>query len=320
MRGRVQTSATGALEFVTIRNRIEYNDVKALDVGAFFRGGPVPGSVIVHNRATRLMVDLAAGSTIEDNVINGSVSLSASTGLSFRGNTILGGGLNLDGVSSSVVWANVIRRAPADGISLTGPVVFDHDAFTTAHNLLLRNTVARSARNGIFLQATAPGSVGASGTVVRGNRVHDNGGDGIHVEAPSTTAVRNVANHNAGVGINAPPGIVDAGKRLGITSTLTATCETPASRGKSATAPTPNEDSTAAPISTAAGPPKSTSPRLPISTARWPPASSPGPRHQPISTTSPGGPDSANAPQKPLSESLRIDDVALPSRAAPTTP
>jgi hypothetical protein len=50
------------------------------------------------------------------------------------------------------------------------------------------------------------------GTLLRHNRTRHNGGDGIRVDAPSTTVVRNIARYNGDLGIQAVAGVTHGGE------------------------------------------------------------------------------------------------------------
>jgi parallel beta-helix repeat protein len=106
-------------------------------------------------------------------------------------------------------------------------------------SLIARNHIRRTVGDGIRIGAFDPGSA-TSGTVVRDNRVHHVGGDGVAVaikgeegavidtllerniaihsgddgldiQSPGTTLTRNVTNRNHDLGIEAIPGVTDAG-------------------------------------------------------------------------------------------------------------
>ena len=165
--------------------------------------------MIAHNTVTKLRIEsLVRSDTIEHNVVNGSVSLLASSGLDVRGNTITGGGLSLAGVDSSVVRRNAIRQAPANGISVGDSGTL---AGVADRNVLIHNTVVLSVGHGIVIQGHSLAIPGATNTVLLGNRTRLNGRDGIHTDAASTTLLGNIADRNLQIGINAPAGVVDGG-------------------------------------------------------------------------------------------------------------
>jgi large repetitive protein len=126
-------------------------------------------------------------------------------------NTLLGSTIELDDSSGVVIFRNFVLGSPHDGIRLVEQA---HEG-RTANNVLLGNTVARSAANGIFIQGpTGPGpeSQGAVNTLIRHNKTRRNGNDGIHTNAPTTTLTKNIANFNTNVGINATAGAIDGGR------------------------------------------------------------------------------------------------------------
>jgi hypothetical protein len=76
------------------------------------------------------------------------------------------------------------------------------------------NLVRAAGTDGIAVAtSTDPNAVGAivEGTLLRGNIVIGSGHDGINVASAATALTRNIAVHNAKLGIEAVPGVTDGG-------------------------------------------------------------------------------------------------------------
>jgi parallel beta-helix repeat protein len=156
-----------------------------------------------------------------------------------EGNTLSGGGIHVAGSSRNNVVGNTVVGG---GVSVTA---FEVRGGRGANdNVVSRNTVRDSRRNGVYIGHGLPGSwpnpsgtrvlgnavsgsvqdgihsavfhpdfpeTGALGTVLDGNRSTGNGDDGIDVDSPSTTIGASTANSNTDLGIEAVAGTTDAG-------------------------------------------------------------------------------------------------------------
>jgi parallel beta-helix repeat protein len=125
-----------------------------------------------------------------------------------------------NGANGNRVTANTITGSEQAGI-----VVFDQ----ADGNALAKNVVSGSVLDGIVVQGTCDGSAvtqnassgngrdgirvdaGTSGTVVGRNVANLNGDDGIDVDSAGTTILKNAADANGGLGIEAVAGVVDGG-------------------------------------------------------------------------------------------------------------
>ena len=113
-----------------------------------------------------------------------------------------GNAISFEGGSGNLIKGNLIERTQW-GIRL--------DAFTglAADTVVQGNRVRDASSDGIVIDLNQVGPV--TGTIVDRNRVFRSGDDGIDVNAKDTTLMRNVANHNADFGIEAPAGVTDGG-------------------------------------------------------------------------------------------------------------
>ena len=113
-----------------------------------------------------------------------------------------GNAISFEGGSGNLIKDNLIDRTHW-GIRL--------DAFTglAADTVVQGNRVRDASSDGIVIDLNQVGPV--TGTIVDRNRVFRSGDDGIDVNAKDTTLMRNVANHNADFGIEAPAGVTDGG-------------------------------------------------------------------------------------------------------------
>ena len=132
------------------------------------------------------------------------IRLQGSSG-SIAGNTLDGGGIWVHGNENRVA-DNVVVGALDAGIEIAGG----------ANNVVARNWVVDTRP--VFSPADTTGDgirVGAftAGTVIRENIVVRNGEDGIDVESSGARLVRNLANDNTDLGIDARPGAVGIGNQ-----------------------------------------------------------------------------------------------------------
>ncbi len=166
------------------------------------------------------------GSVVEKNSIAGSeldgIRLGSSSGNLIQKNHLVGNvfGVGIaDGSGGNVVAKNQIH----DGV--TGMFVFNNcDANKVVKNeitgngevgisvaqnsnrtLLEKNNAEENGWDGIFVGS------GLTGTVLVKNTSIGNGQDGIQVESAYSALVKNTANHNANIGINAVVGVLDGG-------------------------------------------------------------------------------------------------------------
>lgn len=166
------------------------------------------------------------GSVVEKNSITGSeldgIRLGGSNGNVIQKNQLVDNifGIGIaDGSDDNVVAKNQIL----DGV--TGMFVYkDCDG-----NKLLKNEVSGNREVGISVDENSNRTVfeknnaedngwdgifvgsGLTGTVLIKNTSLGNGKDGIHVDSAITALVKNTANHNTKIGINAVAGVLDGG-------------------------------------------------------------------------------------------------------------
>jgi parallel beta-helix repeat protein len=117
-----------------------------------------------------------------------------------------GFGIALDGGDSNIVADNMVEGTLLDGIPIRS---FEPDTPANVNSVVRGNTVRRAGRDGIAAATEGPGPV--SGLVLRANTVSRSGHDGIRVATTSATLGDNLAFRNVNLGIEAVPGVTDAG-------------------------------------------------------------------------------------------------------------
>jgi large repetitive protein len=118
------------------------------------------------------------------------------------GNQVFGGSIGVEvtvSCNGNFVRENQIRNTGRYGIAVS------HNGYSTSGNLLDSNDIANSAVDGIFVSNLA------TDTIVTQNVAHENGDDGIQIDAAGTGLAQNTANRNGDLGIEAVPGVLDRG-------------------------------------------------------------------------------------------------------------
>lgn len=112
-------------------------------------------------------------------------------------------GISIEGGARTVVERNVVIRAPVRGIRI--------DAYGAAatRNVVRGNIVRQGKGDGIGINLDNVGVV--SETLVERNVVTGLGDDGIDVDSPTTVLRGNLTTRNGDLGIEAVPGVTDAG-------------------------------------------------------------------------------------------------------------
>jgi hypothetical protein len=237
-----RTADRGILVFETGAARIVGNvlsDIGGDGIGIIFAKSS--GTVVAGNRLTRVFnagiavfgcVDpsdcrepptIPTGVRVVNNTLEATgdgILLGNTDGDVVRGNTVahaasfgdpnsVGVGIELDGVSDTLVAANDIsdsgQRLPWAGIAVGREPADQPSPRPVSRNTVARNSVERQSGDGIFVAKLA------IGTTLLGNEADRNGADGIHVLSASTTLTRNQADRNALLGIEAVAGVTDGG-------------------------------------------------------------------------------------------------------------
>jgi hypothetical protein len=144
----------------------------------------VPAPDLVTTAAFAINAGDTVNVLVEDNVVHGGHE--ATWGILVNGTA-----------QATTIQGNKFR-----GFTQYGIGVYDN----ADDSVVKDNDVARNAGDGIFVQSTV-----GTGTAVIGNRSHDNGGDGIDIDASAVEVGGNEANNNTGFGIVAVPGVTDLG-------------------------------------------------------------------------------------------------------------
>jgi parallel beta-helix repeat protein len=201
------------------RNRVERNVLDGNDQGIVSSGGAdyndFVGNRLSLNLGSAISADHGTGNRVRENLIadNGDgITVGFARRTEISGNIVKrsgsfgdpdagGFGILLDGSDDDTVDGNVVAggRGPAIFVtSLDNPETSDR-------NVVSRNVANSTLYDGILVNADA------SGTLLRGNTANGSARDGIKVEAKETTLIRNTANRNHDLGIEAVIGVTDGG-------------------------------------------------------------------------------------------------------------
>ena len=201
------------------RNRVERNVLYGNDQG--IAGSPgsdyndFTGNRVSHNLGGGIGADGGTGNRLRENLIidNGDgITVGLARQIEISGNVVKGSGtfgapdtggfgIILDGSDDATVHRNVVvgGRGPAIFVtSLDNPETSDR-------NVISRNVANSTLYDGILVNADA------SGTLLRRNTANGSARDGIKVETKDTTLIRNTANRNHDLGIEAVLGVTDGG-------------------------------------------------------------------------------------------------------------
>jgi len=206
------TDQAGLIVFDSRDVRIERNSVVGNgDIGMFLIGlndSRVTGNSVSDNPEAGLILE-GSGNEVSRNRFfdNGdNIVVAGDDNIITRNeadDAVVGFGILLDGGDRNLVKGNEVDGTAQEGIRVTA---FDPSTTGPAEDNLIRaNGVEHAQLDGILVDETA------SGSLVERNVVSDAGDDGIDVEASATTLARNLATHNADLGIEAVPGVVDRG-------------------------------------------------------------------------------------------------------------
>jgi parallel beta-helix repeat protein len=201
------------------RNRVERNVIEGSDQGIESSGGDhndFSKNVLSHNFGGAIAADAGSGNRLRDNLItdNGDgITVGGARDTEISGNIVRrsglfgfadtgGFGVLLDGSDDDTVDGNVV-------VGGRGPAIFvtTLDAPGTSD----RNVISRNTANSRFYDAILV-NADATETLIRRNTANASGHDGIDVEARGTTVVRNRADRNHELGIEAVPGVIDGGR------------------------------------------------------------------------------------------------------------
>jgi hypothetical protein len=121
-------------------------------------------------------------------------------------------GISVEGGTANLITGNFVARTARIGIH-----VDEYEVAGNAppiDNVIRANVVRDSADAGIAVGTDSAGGGTITGTVIEANLVTGSGLDGIHVVTAGTTLTRNVALHNARLGIRAVDGVIDGGGNI----------------------------------------------------------------------------------------------------------
>lgn len=159
---------------------------------------------VLGNRVTHNGDDIIAAG--DGNVIDGN-HVSDAIGCADNG---CGFGITVEGGVGNVISRNILARTARDGIRLQP---FEDFGGPPLSSTVVRGNVVQSAgRDGIDVGADPDGSGTLTDTLVERNVVLNSVRTGIAIDASSTTVRANHANHNGDLGIDAAAGVVDGGQ------------------------------------------------------------------------------------------------------------
>jgi hypothetical protein len=117
-------------------------------------------------------------------------------------------GIGVEGGTANLVTGNLITRAAWFGIRVDE---YEPENAPPVDTVIRANIVGDAASDGIAIGTNSGGRGTISGTVIEGNLVTGSALDGVHAVVAGTTLTRNVALHNARVGIEGVDGVIDGG-------------------------------------------------------------------------------------------------------------
>jgi parallel beta-helix repeat protein len=186
-------------------NRIESN---VFLPGGWIRMEGSNDNLITENSDAGMYLFASRGNRIERNLVQG-FQLYESDSNHLTQNDVNGGILVINDSDENVIEKNLV----SGGITIGGS--YRGEPGGSKRNSVLGNDVHDSSYDGIFIQGPTDNpyypSPGAIDTLVSGNTVAANSGDGIDVRAPGTTITENTANDNLRFGVRAVPGVIDGG-------------------------------------------------------------------------------------------------------------
>lgn len=165
-------------------------------------GNPEAGILMEGNRNTLTRNRISDGG--DAIIVSGDGNIVGDNQLSSTGcDGECGFGVSLEGGTGNLVEGNDMSHFHLAGIRVAS---FETEGGPpTTGNTVSGNIVRDSDLDGVIVKATA------TDTLVERNLVVGSGDDGIDVDNPRTTVSRNIALHNADLGIEAVPGITDGG-------------------------------------------------------------------------------------------------------------
>jgi hypothetical protein len=228
----VTATGPGVVVFDSERNRVRHNRVHDVEGPGVLVAGASSRSLVDANRLTRtggpgVLVEavdeqgdrrVPTGVVVAGNRMTSTwdgVVVGEADGAVVRRNAIsgrtcgdparCGWGVAIDGASDVLVAANTIVGKEDEGVLVGVPPDQEPSPRAVERNVVSGNRVVGGGVDGIVVSANAVD------TLLRANTALRNGDDGIEVLSPSTTVARNRAFRNAGLGIEAPAGVLDAG-------------------------------------------------------------------------------------------------------------
>ena len=119
-----------------------------------------------------------------------------------------GYGISVEAGAGNLIARNEVQRTMRDGIRI--------DAYApempTVDNVVRDNLVSEATVDGLSIGTDGPGIV--SDTLIEGNLATGSGDDGFDIRRPAATLTGNTANDNFDLGIEAVAGVVDGGGNM----------------------------------------------------------------------------------------------------------
>jgi parallel beta-helix repeat protein len=120
-----------------------------------------------------------------------------------------GAGIAVEGGVANLVAHNSVARTADQGIRVNAYEEFG--GIPTIGTVIRANLVRDAASDGIAIATDSGSGETVNDTVVEANLIIRSGNDGIKIARAATTLTRNLALHNANLGIEAMPGVTDGG-------------------------------------------------------------------------------------------------------------
>jgi parallel beta-helix repeat protein len=219
-RNGVQTDFAGILMFASARNELRDSALTGNgDAGIFMpqsSDNRIDHNTISGNRAAGIESDVSDRNTVSRNHVfaNGDDIQISGSDNTVTANVVsdavgcadgCGFGISIDGGARNVVARNTVARTLRDGIRIAA---FD-PAQPSLDTVVRANEVRDANADGISV--ATDGDAPVTGTLLERNIAIGSGDDGFDVRSPLTTLTRNLATRNGDLGIFAVPGVTDGG-------------------------------------------------------------------------------------------------------------
>jgi parallel beta-helix repeat protein len=122
-----------------------------------------------------------------------------------------GVGIAVEGGVANLVAGNSVAGITGQGQGIRVNAYEEFGGIPTIGTVIRANLIRDAASDGIAIATDSGSGETVDDTVVEANLIIGSGNDGINIARAATTVTRNLALHNANLGIEAIPGVIDGG-------------------------------------------------------------------------------------------------------------